>query len=225
MHVNLVRSFGYKHEPPYTFIAMELCERSLHEEIEQQDGIGPAALRQLIQCLKDGFKCLVKHNIVHGDVKPKNILVVNGIYKLADFGLSVFAKPDEKLYMVGGTFHYCHPDVFVANYWPQIGLSEMPVRLLPREIDIYSIGVTLFQSITNKLPFNAPNHQTMYKLITQKGKNSIRGTEVNGRYFYEEQLPKCTLYANQKKEMTKLLVQLLEVSIPTMIHVSCKAFL
>lgn len=213
MHDNIIRAFGYEIKSPYTFIAMELCERSLHDEINEQDGIGPEALRQLIQCLKEGFKCLMEYNVVHGDVKPKNILAVNGVYKLADFGLSMFAKADEKLKMAGGSFYHCHPTVFASNYWQKIGLPEEPKILLPREIDIYSVGVTLFQAISNNVPFDALDHKSMYKLITQKEKNSIRGAEVFGRFYYTDRLPKCTLHAARKKGMAQLLVKLLKVNI------------
>lgn len=213
MHDNLIRGFGYNFKPPYMYIAMELCEHSLHDEIEAQDGIGPEAFRQLLKCTNEGFKCLVKHSIVHGDVKPENILVANGIYKLADFGLSMFANAEEKLQMAGGSFFYCHPDVFESNFWRKIGLSEMPTRSLPSQIDIYSIGVTLFKSISNKLPFIASGHKEMYELITKKSKNSVRGIEVNGSHSYYDTLPKCTLQGYRKEMITKLLVQLLKVSI------------
>lgn len=213
MHENLIRGFGYKIEPPFTYIAMELCERSLHDEIEEQDGIGAEAFRQLLKCINEGFKCLVEHNIVHVDVKPKNILVANGIYKLADFGLSMFANAEEELILPGGSFSYCHPDVFESNFWQEIGLSEMPMRLLQRQIDIYSIGVTLFQSISNKLPFIASDHKKMYELITNKTENSVRGIEVNDSYSYYDTLSKCTLQGYRREMITKLLVQLLKVSI------------
>lgn len=152
MHNNIVRGFGYKEGRPYTLIAMEICERSLYDEIQVQDGIGPEAFQVLIKCLTAGLKCLFSHNIIHSDLKPHNILVMNGIYKLADFGLSQIVSSNEKLSMAGGSFHYCHPYVFEAAYWHEIGLPEMPTRLLPREIDIYSTGVLLYQAISNKIP-------------------------------------------------------------------------
>lgn len=133
------------------------------------------------------------------------------------FFLSTFVKANETPKIQCGSFHYCHQYVFEAMFWQKIGLSEMPERLLPREIDIYSIGVTLYKSISNKLPFIASNHKSMYILITEKEKNSVRGIEVNCRYFYGEHLPKCSLQGHQKKAMTQLLVQLLKVNIFIMI--------
>lgn len=191
---------------------MELCQSSLLDEISAQDGIGPVALKQLIQCFKEGFKCMLKHDIVHCDIKPANILTLNGVYKITDFGLSMFAKPDQKLQMASGSFYHCHPDVFKAVFWSKIGLVEMPKDLLPREIDLYSIGVTLFQSISNKLPFIASEHKSMYELISEKPKDSVRGVEVNGCLLYEDRLPKCTLYGDQEKEMTQMLIRLLKVT-------------
>lgn len=211
MHENIVRGFGIKRGPDSTLIAMEMCQGTLDDEIQQQDGIGPEALRALMRCLNQGFNCLWKHNIVHGDMKPQNILVVNGIYKIADFGLSCFARPEQKLEKASGSFSYCHPLVFKAIYWSKIGLPKMPKGKLPRDIDIYSMGVLLFQACCNKLPFNATSHKAMYELISAKPNNAIRGTEVLGRLFYGIMLPRSSLRGTQKEIMTQLLIHLLEV--------------
>lgn len=136
MHTNVIRSFGFEYEKEHALIAMELCQHSLADEIDQQDGIGPLALTKLVKSIKEGFKCLVENNVVHGDIKPDNILVINGIYKLADFGLSSFAAIDERVNIASGTFSYSHPDVFKACFWSKIGLESRPTASFPREIYI-----------------------------------------------------------------------------------------
>lgn len=211
INTNVIRAFGFEYEASHVFVAMELCERSLADEIFIQDGIGPLALCRLIESLKDGFKCLVENNIVHGDLKPDNILVVNNVYKLADFGLSSFAKINERVKLATGTFPYAHPDVFKSTYWEKIGLEKQPNATFPRQIDLYSMGVTIFEAITGKLPFNASNTQSMYKLIAEKPKTAVRGTEVHGGFYYYDEMAKCTLRPFQKFKMTQLLVKLLQV--------------
>lgn len=44
----------------------------------------------LVYQLVSGYKVLFDSKILHQDIKPQNILIKDGVYKLADFGLSVF---------------------------------------------------------------------------------------------------------------------------------------
>lgn len=174
------------------YIIMELCDRSLKCELDQNDGLNWSQFKELLLCFSQAFKFLRSNNIVHSDIKPDNILLSNGKFKLGDFGLSLIAPRNSRLKMAGGTFSYCHPAVFKSQYWVQLGYPSEPADDLPHDIDLYSTGVTLFQSITCKLPFRATGHKQMYRLLMHK-KGRIRGTEVNGQNFYFDCLPPCSI--------------------------------
>lgn len=189
-HPFIVNALGF-HEVKFddhVYIIMELCDRSLENEIDQNDGLNRLQFIELLKCFSSAFKFLHSNNIVHGDVKPANVLMSNGIFKLTDFGLSIVAPRNSRLEKAGGSYSYCHPAVFKMLYWVQLGYFPEPKFDLPYNIDLYSIGVTLYQSITCKLPFRATGHKQMYTLLKLKN-DHIRGTEVNGQNFYFHGMP------------------------------------
>lgn len=176
----------------HVYIFMELCDHSLKYEIDQNDGLNWLQFKELLKCFSGAFKFLRLHNIVHGDVKPQNVLMSNRMFKLGDFGLSIVAQQNSRLKMVGGSYSYSHPAVFKMLYWVQLGYPSQPKCDLPYDIDLYSTGVTLYQSITCKVPFRATGHKQMYQLLKLKN-DRIRGTEVGGINFYFDCLPPCSI--------------------------------
>lgn len=193
-HPHIVNALGFQQykSDDHKYIILELCDRSLHDEIKMNEGLNLSQFKELLKCFASGLKFLRANHIVHGDIKPKNVLMSSGKFKLGDFGLSIIATPDSRLQKASGTFSYCHPAVFKMMYWVQIGYLSEPKCDLPYNIDLYSTGVTVFESITCKLPFRATDHKKMYMLLKNK-KHHIRGTEVKGANFYFDGLPPCSI--------------------------------
>ena len=88
------------------------------------------------------------HKIIHRDVKPSNILIkADGTPMLSDFGIAKMLEMDDTLDLTGtstgiGTPHYMAPEQIKGlNY--------------DNRIDIYALGVVLFEIITGKTPFEA----------------------------------------------------------------------
>ena len=78
--------------------------------------------------------------VVHCDIKPSNILIANNkTAKLLDFGM---AQPVDISTPGGmrGTVEYMAPEIFCGNY-------------IDRRVDLYSLGVLLYEAVTHKLPF------------------------------------------------------------------------
>ncbi len=75
------------------YFVYEYCNGGTLDVLIKREGAFPEkkALEYLRQIL-EAFRILSKHNIMHRDLKPDNILINNGILKLADFG---FCKPLE----------------------------------------------------------------------------------------------------------------------------------
>ncbi|MCH3966696.1 MAG: protein kinase [Bacilli bacterium] len=88
-----------------------------------------------------------QHGVIHRDIKPQNIfLTQDGTIKLGDFGIATFQNADHvtRSEMIVGSVHYMAPEITQGN-----SASERS--------DIYSMGVTFFELITGRVPFDGDN--------------------------------------------------------------------
>ncbi len=104
----------------------------------------------LAQALED----IHRQGVMHGDLKPSNILIDTNAdtIKLADFGMSRIFEQHLAYYpeALEGTLAYISPE--------QTGRTNKPVDY---RSDFYSLGVTLFQMATRRLPFESKDHLSL----------------------------------------------------------------
>lgn len=122
---------------------MELVEG---ETLQSMLSRGRLPLAQAVRYVRDALRGLAaahERGIVHRDIKPANMMVnKQGELKLMDFGIARLAT-DPSLTKTGltlGSLYYMSPE--------QISGSEIDARA-----DIYSMGITLYQLVTGKRPF------------------------------------------------------------------------
>ncbi len=110
--------------------------RTLRSELERRGSLPAAECLSLAIELAEGLACLHRHGLVHRDVKPGNIIYVNGRAKLADIGL-VSTRNE------GRTF------VGTEGYIPPEGPGSSAA-------DIYALGMVLYEALTGFPPVRFP---------------------------------------------------------------------
>lgn len=124
------------------FLVMELVDGwNMRKHIQEQDLTTFQAV-ELVITVCGGLEFIHQHGIVHGDMKPENILISpSGTVKIADFGLSqansFFQLSRDKL---RGTKRYMAPE--------QLTRKKVDVRT-----DIYSLGVSCYELFTGQSPY------------------------------------------------------------------------
>lgn len=153
-HPNIVQiySFGVSHGQPY--MVMELLEGGrMDQMIARGEPLNEALVLTMCAEVAEGLNAASAINLIHGDVKPENILLdANGIAKIVDFGLARFKEKSEGGTAKGiwGTPYYIAPEKLRGH--------ESDARS-----DIYSLGGTLFHGLTLKPPFDGETPMDVIK--------------------------------------------------------------
>ena len=143
-HPNVIQVFdqGVYQDRPY--MAYEYIKgQTLFEKLEFLTQIPVFEACEIMCQLLDAVSYIHQNGIIHRDIKPQNIFYLpNGTIKLADFGIAVDSKLDETRTEEGimGSVFYLAPEVCAGK----------PATI---QSDIYSLGVTFFQLITGRLPY------------------------------------------------------------------------
>ncbi|WP_188433287.1 protein kinase domain-containing protein [Kroppenstedtia guangzhouensis] len=144
-HPNVVHVFDVGREGHIHYIVMEYIEgASLMDLIQKKGRIPAEEAAQIAAQVCDGLAHAHGKGIVHRDLKPHNVMcTLDGQYKLADFGISrtTGLSTITKTGFVMGSVHYFSPEQARGN--------QVSVRS-----DLYSLGVTLYEMVTGRLPFD-----------------------------------------------------------------------
>lgn len=153
-HANVVHIYFVSRDRRAPFLAMELVGGpTLAARLKQQRLPFAEVVRIGLQ-VAQALKHAADYDIVHGDIKPGNILLSGGRdVKLSDFGLArrLSAANDDEAALVGGTPNYLSPEA---------------ARGLPTDIrsDMYSLGVMLFEMTFGRLPYSYSGNNLQERL-------------------------------------------------------------
>ncbi|NLG89617.1 MAG: Stk1 family PASTA domain-containing Ser/Thr kinase [Clostridiaceae bacterium] len=151
-HPNIVSIYDVGRDGNIHYIVMEYVDGITLKEYIRQNGALPweEAADIAISILSALHKAH-RHNIIHRDIKPQNILITSdNVPKVSDFGIAraaTTATATRKIDTVGSV-HYASPEQARGGYTDE-------------KSDIYSVGVTLFEMVTGHVPFDADNPVTV----------------------------------------------------------------
>ncbi len=116
--------------------------------LEQRLKEGPLPVGQAVDYISQALSALDyahQHGVIHRDIKPANMMLTPmGVVKLMDFGIAK-ASTDQRLTMTGttmGSLYYMSPEQIQ-------GAAHIDSRA-----DLYSVGVSLYELVTGKRPFD-----------------------------------------------------------------------
>ena len=141
---HLVTIFDVKHNAENKpFVVMEYVDGpSLRDLInESPGGLGQQKAAFFLREIAKGLSFLHDCGIVHRDLKPGNIFYENGSVKIGDYGLSkaISTGANSGQTITVGTVNYMAPEIGAGRY--------------DRSIDIYALGVILYEMLTGQVPF------------------------------------------------------------------------
>ena len=149
-HPNIAQIYSFGQENGMPYIAMELVSGgSLDKEMEANPGsMDPVRVMKIGQQVADALSLAAEQGLVHGDVKPENVLFdADGNAKLVDFGLAAMQGESNEIW---GTPYYISPE--------KVRRQKIDYRA-----DIYSLGGTLYHALTGVAPFEGEDATEVVK--------------------------------------------------------------
>lgn len=145
-HENIVRAYGMGQFEGLPYIVMEYVEGETLKDRVVRAGALPPHKAIAVGCqLLDALEAAHKHGIVHRDIKPQNIILTKrGKVKLTDFGIARELNGESTRTYAGNNV------IGSAHYMPPEQARGEPVETAG---DIYSLGVTLYETLTGRVPF------------------------------------------------------------------------
>ncbi|WP_026657871.1 Stk1 family PASTA domain-containing Ser/Thr kinase [Butyrivibrio sp. AC2005] len=143
MHPNIVNVYDVGDENGIHYIVMELVDGiTLKRYIEKKSRLSVKEAVSIAIQVAMGLEAAHNNHIIHRDIKPQNIIISKeGKVKVTDFGIAKAATSNTITSNVMGSVHYTSPEQARGGY------SDA-------KSDVYSLGITLFEMLTGRLPFN-----------------------------------------------------------------------
>ncbi|NIP71783.1 MAG: protein kinase, partial [Gammaproteobacteria bacterium] len=158
-HPNIVRIYDVGEEHDLAYIAMDYAEGSSLENWVEPERLLPAGeVLEVCAEVAEALDYAHRRKVVHRDIKPGNIIYDrdSGAVKVTDFGVASLA--DERKTRTGtvlGSPSYMSPE-------------QVTGKRLDGRSDLFSLGVTLYQLLTGRLPFSGDSLANLAYRITQE---------------------------------------------------------
>ncbi len=180
-HPNIVNVYDVGEDQGIYYIVMELIEGITLKKYIEKKGKLPAkdAISIAIQ-VAQGIEAAHNNHIVHRDIKPQNIIISReGKVKVTDFGIARAASANTINSNAMGSVHYISPEQARGGY-------------IDEKSDIYSLGITLYEMITGRVPFEGDSTVTIALQHIQEEIPSAKMFVPDLPISVEKIIEKCT---------------------------------
>ncbi|MGP1611785.1 MAG: Stk1 family PASTA domain-containing Ser/Thr kinase [Catonella sp.] len=191
-HPNIVNVYDVGEDEGLHYIVMELVEGiTLKKFIERK---GKLELKEAVGIaiqIAQGMEAAHANHIIHRDIKPQNIIISKeGKVKVTDFGIAKAATSNTiAAGQAVGSVHYISPEQARGGYSDE-------------KSDIYSLGVTLYEMISGKMPFAADNMVSVALLHINEEAVPLREIDADIPVSIEKIVQKCMQKKPERRYMT-----------------------
>jgi len=152
-HPNILRLFGYFHDKERIFLILEFAGKGeIFKELSNIHRYDEKTAATYIRDVASALNYCHSKHVLHRDIKPENLLIdINGRIKIGDFGWAVHT-PTNRRQTLCGTLDYLPPEM---------------IESVPHDhnVDIWALGVLLYEFLTGRPPFESPTQKETYDKI------------------------------------------------------------
>ncbi len=143
LHPNIVNVYDVGEDRGLNYMVQELVEGiTLKDYIRKKGRLSSNEVISIAIQMCSGIGAAHAAGIIHRDIKPQNIMISkDGKVKVTDFGIAKAVTSNTVSSNSMGSVHYTSPEQARGGFSDQ-------------KSDIYSIGITLYEMVTGKVPFN-----------------------------------------------------------------------
>lgn len=180
-HPNIVNVFDVGEDNGLYYIVMELIEGiTLKRYIDRKGQLSVKEAVSILIQISQGIEAAHNNHIIHRDIKPQNIIISKeGKVKVTDFGIARAASTNTISSNAMGSVHYISPEQAKGGF-------------IDEKSDIYSLGITLYEMVTGKVPFEGDSTVSIALQHVQNELPSPRMYVEDLPISVEKIIEKCT---------------------------------
>jgi len=146
--------YGFFYDEKRVYLILEYAPGGEMYKLMQKEGtFSEEKTAKYVVQLSRALKYCHERNVIHRDIKPENLLLDGGgNLKIADFGWSCLTTKPRQTFC--GTLDYLAPAMVVGTAYDH-------------SVDIWSLGVLMYECLVGKAPFEASNHDQTFARITR----------------------------------------------------------
>jgi serine/threonine-protein kinase len=182
-HPNIVSIYDVGSDGDLNYIVMELIEGiTLKKFIERKGRLEIKEAVGIAIQIAQGLDAAHANHVVHRDIKPQNIIISReGKVKVTDFGIAraTFGTSSNTINQAPvGSVHYLSPEQARG------GFSD-------EKSDIYSLGVTIYEMLSGRVPYSGENNVSIALLHIQGDPTPLHNLNPNVTPALEKIVAKC----------------------------------